>query len=113
MNLQTHQYLSEVIEILSKWRRTIRITRRDLELSKTVVYLLNYIFIERGTTSQFQTIKHSPGDIVMKPELYNDKEEKIKQREYSYAERYVGVQIAPNGQMKTEYSFRLAQALEL
>ena len=49
----------------------------------------------------------------MKPELYNDKEEKIKQREYSYAERYVGVRIAPNGQMKTEYSFRLAQALEL
>ena len=40
VNHQTQFYIGKIVDILSKWQSIIRITGGDLELSKTVAYLI-------------------------------------------------------------------------
>ena len=90
--------------ILVHWRRILRITGEDLELSKTVVYFLDHLQEEDGRV-RYKTIEETPGDIIMPQELETDRETIIKRKESDSAEKYLGVRIAPNGQMDTEFTF--------
>ena len=113
MNLGTMEQLQRIRDILIHWRRIVRITGGDLELSKTLVYLLDYKFLEGGKYIRHKSVSETPGDIMMPVELQQDKESKITRAEPNQAERYVGVRISPNGQMETEFEFRMDQARNL
>ena len=108
MQVQLHR----IRKILIHWRRILRITGGDLEISKTVVYYLDHIQEEDGRM-RFKTIQESPGDIVMPAETTSEHNTKISRNDPDTAERYLGVRIAPTGQMETEFIFRYKQAKDL
>ena len=104
--------ITKIRDILVKWRRILRITGGDLELSKTVVYYLDHVEEKNGRT-RLKTIEESPGDIIMPIELPKDEAIFITRREPHQAERYLGIRVAPDGQMCTEYQFQIDQAKQL
>ena len=108
MQVQLHR----IRKILLHWRRILRITGGDLELSKTVVYYLNHIQEEDGKM-RFKTIQETPGDIIMPAETESEKDIKIDRNESDKAERYLGVRIALSGQMVTELNFRCKHSKDL
>ena len=85
------------------WRKILRITGGNLELSKTVVYLIDFVFHEGGRFVRHKSIDECPGDIIMPAELPTEKDIKIRRYEPGQAERYLGVRVAHNGQMNTEF----------
>ena len=111
-NLETQEQLHRIREILLHWRNILRITGGDLELSKTVVYLLDYIQEEDGRI-RFKTLHETPGEVILEAGNKTESDTKISRREPFQAERYLGVRIAPTGQMGTEFEFRMAQASDL
>ena len=96
-----------------QWRRILHVTGGDLELSKTVVYLIDYVFSQGGTLPHLSPKHKTPGTILIPAEGPSEKDSIISRNEPCQAERYVGVRIAPNGQMETEYKYRLKQSKEL
>ena len=107
--MDIQEQISRIRDILIHWRRILRITGGDLELSKTVVYYLDHIQEDDGRI-RFKTMEETPGDIVMPNEAIGEEEQTIKRNNPSQAERYLGIRIAPNGQMGTEFKFRKKQA---
>ena len=101
------EQIARIRDILIHWRRILRITGGDLELSKTVVYYLDH-FQEDDGRIRYKTIEELPGEIKMPIEFPTDKETIIKRNEPSTAERYLGIRVAPNGQMEAEYNFRFS-----
>ena len=108
-----HHHLKQIGDILIKWRSIIRTTGGDLELSKTVVYLINYCFSDGGTNKHFQRIYHSPGTVELPGENANEKPAKIRRKEFFQAEKQLGIRLAPDGNMDQEFEFRRRQAAAL
>ena len=96
-NTTINHHIQRVGDILKKWRWILRTTGGDLELSKTVVYLLDYVFADGGTIAYHEKKCNQPGRITLEAELRGDKTVDIKRHDVSKAERYVGVRVAPNG----------------
>ena len=48
------------------------ITGGDLELSKTLVYLIDYLFIEGNTIPHMKSKQDALGDIILPPEQHED-----------------------------------------
>ena len=108
MDSQTQ--IQHISQILLQWRRLLRITGGDLELSKTVVYIIDYVFSEGGIPSHYQTKQNYPGDIVLPLKELEETQEVIERKEAKQTERYVGVRVSLNGQMSTEFEYTLNQA---
>ena len=98
-HLDTKTQLQRIRDILIHWRKIIRITGGDIELNKTVVYLLDYVFSDGGTIPHFCPKEYIQGDIRLPVEIEGDTNEPIKRNDYAKAEKYLGVRLAPNGQM--------------
>ena len=84
-----------------------------MELSKTVVYLVDYIFSEGGSLPHFTPKQRLPGKIIIPAEGPSTTASVISWNEYCQVEHYVGVRIAPNCQMDTEFQYRMKQANDL
>ena len=87
------------------WRRSWIIKNSSI--------LSRLYFSDGGSLAHFTPKHRTPGTVIIPAEGPSKTESIIKRNKTCQAERYVGVRIAPDGQMNTEYQYRLKQAKDL
>ena len=63
-NNSTQDNLQRIHDILVHWRRILRVTGGDLELSKTVIYLIDYMFLDGGTWAHYKSKEQTQGVVT-------------------------------------------------
>lgn len=105
------QKVEKVTDIVKVWRRILRISGADLVLEKCVVYLIDYCWPDGRAFSNFKYISKVPGSVIIPVKIHGDSEVEIQRNDFSQPEKYIGVHLAPLGQMYKEYRSTEAQKL--